>query len=107
LFTPDPDPDFYPSRIQGSKRQRISDPDPQHCVQTREAKRTTDSEHCWMTCLCVRSVMNTSYTDSVAVVASLPPDMTVLNCSGIGWNKFNFAEKDRVSTKLVKWGTAP
>ncbi len=26
---PDPDPDFCPSRIQGSKRHRI--PDPQHC----------------------------------------------------------------------------
>ncbi len=28
LFIPDPDPDFYPSRIQGSKRHRI--PVPQH-----------------------------------------------------------------------------
>ncbi len=23
---------FYPSRIQGSKRHRIPDPDPQHCL---------------------------------------------------------------------------
>ncbi len=30
LFFADPDPDFYPSRIQGSKRHRIPDPDPQH-----------------------------------------------------------------------------
>ncbi len=39
LFIPDPDPGsgsririliFYPSRIQGSKRHRIPDPDPQH-----------------------------------------------------------------------------
>ncbi len=31
LFIPDPDLDFfYPSRIQGSKRHRIPDPDPQH-----------------------------------------------------------------------------
>ncbi len=29
---PDPDHDFYPSRIRGSKRHRIPDPDPQHCV---------------------------------------------------------------------------
>ncbi len=29
---PDPDADFYPSRIQGSKRHRIPDPDPQHCL---------------------------------------------------------------------------
>jgi hypothetical protein len=27
---PDPDADFYPSRIPGSKRHRIPDPDPQH-----------------------------------------------------------------------------
>jgi hypothetical protein len=26
---------FYPSRIQGSKRHRISDPDPQHCILQR------------------------------------------------------------------------
>ena len=26
---------FYPSRIQGSKRHRIPDPDPQHCYQHR------------------------------------------------------------------------
>jgi hypothetical protein len=30
LFIPDPYPDFYPSRIQGSKRHRI--PDPQHLI---------------------------------------------------------------------------
>ncbi len=27
----EPDPVFYTSRIQGSKRHRLSDPDPQHC----------------------------------------------------------------------------
>jgi hypothetical protein len=32
LFIPDPDPDFLPSRIQGSKRHRIPDPDPQHWI---------------------------------------------------------------------------
>ncbi len=36
LFIPDPDPNFLPipvprSRIQGSERHRIPDPDPQHC----------------------------------------------------------------------------
>jgi hypothetical protein len=31
LFIPDPDADFLPSRIQGSKRLPIPDPDPQHC----------------------------------------------------------------------------
>jgi hypothetical protein len=30
---PDPDPVFYPSRIQGSKRHRIPDSDTQHCRQ--------------------------------------------------------------------------
>ncbi len=29
MFIPDPDLDFYPSRIPGSKRHRIPDPDPQ------------------------------------------------------------------------------
>ncbi len=33
LFIPDPDHDFSPSLIQGSKRHRILDPDPQHCFQ--------------------------------------------------------------------------
>ncbi len=28
---PDPDADFLPSRIQGSKKHPIPDPDPQHC----------------------------------------------------------------------------
>jgi hypothetical protein len=31
MFIPDPELFFYPSRIQGSKKDRIPDPDPQHC----------------------------------------------------------------------------
>ncbi len=32
MFIPDPDADFLPSRIPGSKRHPISDPEPQHCI---------------------------------------------------------------------------
>jgi len=55
LFTPDTDPDFYPSRIQGSKRHRIPVPDSQHCVQTREAARTTPIRNTaeWRVCVSV------------------------------------------------------
>jgi hypothetical protein len=31
MFILDPDPDFFPSRIQGSKKHWI--PDPQHCIE--------------------------------------------------------------------------
>jgi hypothetical protein len=31
MFIPDPDLDFFPSRIQRSKKHRIRIPDPQHC----------------------------------------------------------------------------
>jgi hypothetical protein len=54
LFIPDPDPDFLPipdpgsrgqkgtgSRVQGSKRHRIPDPDPQHCC--LQGKQEDDS----------------------------------------------------------------
>jgi hypothetical protein len=38
MFIPDPDPDFFPSRIKdpGVKKHRIPDPDPQHWVQNTE-----------------------------------------------------------------------
>ncbi len=32
MFIPNLDLDFYPSRIQGSKRHRITDPDPEHWI---------------------------------------------------------------------------
>jgi hypothetical protein len=36
---PDPDADFLPSRIQGSKRHPIPDPDPQHWEEQAKQKR--------------------------------------------------------------------
>jgi hypothetical protein len=36
LVIPDPDADFLPSRIPGSKRHPIPDPDPQHCILTNK-----------------------------------------------------------------------
>jgi hypothetical protein len=36
MFIPDLDLDFDPSRIQGSKRHRILDPDPQHCLEVQD-----------------------------------------------------------------------
>ncbi len=45
MFIPDPDPDFYPSRIQGSIRHRIPDPDPQHCSEQP-------------TCLCISTFLS-------------------------------------------------
>ncbi len=52
LFIPDPDPDFLPIpdpklRIQGSKRHRISDPDPQHCSKGTAESPTTPFFSVW------------------------------------------------------------
>jgi hypothetical protein len=40
--TYDPHPDFFPSRIQGSKKHWISDPDPQQCLLWVKVMRVCD-----------------------------------------------------------------
>ncbi len=46
LFIPDPVPYFYRSWIQGSKRHRIPDPDPQHCKKSFFSSRLVFHKMC-------------------------------------------------------------